>query len=129
MADLEGLLDQVFEKLQLVDVTQLGECCVQLNVQIPPAKTGKKSAIKALILKYLTSDAFEEDEHAEDIVTALNVTLDRLLGGGKTDLKVDEEGASKSEAVETAAVKPEEKGETSSSAISMLQRILSENTL
>ena len=94
MADIEAIQDEVFEKLQLLDVSQLGECCVQLGVVVPPAKKGKKSAIKTLILKHLTSDAVEEDENVEDIFSTLKGRLDGMMKEAKKedkeDVKLDE---------------------------------------
>ena len=43
--DLDTLTDDVCTTLQLLDVKQLGQCCVSLDVVIPPAKMGKKAAI------------------------------------------------------------------------------------
>ena len=100
MANLEEIQEEVFEKLQLLDVAQLGQCCVQLGVTIPPAKKGKKTAIKALVLKHLTSDAMEEDDSAEDIFSTLNNALDGMI-------KETEEKEGKKD----AAPKPAEEGD------------------
>ena len=94
MADLDAIQDEVFEKLQSLDVAELGECCVQLEIVVPPVKKGKKSAIKALILKYLTSDAVEAADNVEEIFTTLNGTLDEMLekktiGGDATTKEVE----------------------------------------
>ena len=78
MADLDELGDEINQKLQLVDVAQLGECCVQLGITIPPAKRGKKSAIKALILMHVCSNV-QQDDNAEEILTALNTTLNGMV--------------------------------------------------
>ena len=50
--DLEQLQDDVFDKLNMLDVTQLGECCVQLNQVVPPNKKGKKSGTRDLLFTY-----------------------------------------------------------------------------
>ena len=78
MADLDELGDEINQKLQLVDVTQLGECCVQLGITIPPAKLGKKSAIKGLILTHVCSNV-QQDDNAEEILQALNTTLNGMV--------------------------------------------------
>ena len=101
MADLETIQDEVFEKLQLLDESQLAECCVQLDIVVPPAKKGKKSAIKTLILKHLTSDAVEQNENVEDIFSTLNGRMKDMLETEETkeeeevkpDGKVDNGGA------------------------------------
>ena len=42
MAGIEAVLEEVGDQLMVLDISQLGECCVQLSVTIPPAKMGKK---------------------------------------------------------------------------------------
>ena len=51
--DLDAVKDDVFSKLQLLDVTQLGQCCVQLNASIPPNKKGKKTAVRSFLMNHL----------------------------------------------------------------------------
>ena len=63
--DLDTLTDDVCTTLQLLDVKQLGQCCVTLDVVIPPAKMGKKAAMKTMLMRHLTSDAVQDDEKAE----------------------------------------------------------------
>jgi hypothetical protein len=77
---LEDLQDEVLKKLQLLDVAQLGEVCVQLSITVPVAKKGKKTATRSFILNHLTSDAVEEDE---EIFKSLNERLVQMVGDNK----------------------------------------------
>ena len=71
--------DEVFSQLPQLDLQQLGQCAVQLNVVIPPAKMGNKSAVRSIILRHLTSEAVEEGEDVEEVFQALLELLNRLL--------------------------------------------------
>ena len=72
--------EEVFSKLPQLDLGQLGQCGVQLNVTIPPAKMGNKTAVRSMILRHLTSEAVEDAEDVEEVFQALLVLVDRLLG-------------------------------------------------
>ena len=41
MGDFEALQDEVLQKLPLLTVEQLEECCTQLAIAVPAAKKGK----------------------------------------------------------------------------------------
>ena len=78
--DLEQLQDDVFDKLNMLDVTQLGECCVQLNQVVPPNKKGKKSGTRGLLFTYLTSPVVADSEdEGRAIFEDLDAALDRML--------------------------------------------------
>ena len=111
MAGIEAVLEEVGDQLMVLDISQLGECCVQLSVSIPPAKMGKKLAIRSLVLNYLTSLDLDEDD-AQEVVRALKVTVDKMLVVEEKDVK--EKGKETvAEVVETDEVKHEEKPSTS----------------
>ena len=108
--DLDAVKDEVFSKLQLLDVTQLGQCGVQLNVTVPPNKLQKKTAIRSFLMNHLTSDAVEDHDEVEEIFGQLNTEMTKMLAaGGKKDGGV---------VVKTDAVaKPEVKVEAESSTM------------
>ena len=110
MAGIEAVLEEVGDQLMVLDISQLGECCVQLSVSIPPAKMGKKLAIRSLVLNYLTSLDLDEDD-AQEVVRALKVTVDKMLVDEKDVKEKDKEPTA--EVVETDEVKHEEKPSTS----------------
>ena len=64
---LDDLQDEVFRKLQLLDVTQLGQVCVELSISVPASKKGKKTATRSFILNHLTSDNVSENDEVEEI--------------------------------------------------------------
>ena len=72
---LEDLQDEVFSKLQLLDITQLGEVCAVLSIDVPETKKGKKTGTRSFILNHLTSNAVEELTDVEEIFRSLNETL------------------------------------------------------
>ena len=80
MADFEAIQEEITEKLMLWNVAQLGECCVQLSITVPPAKLGKKSAIRAFVMNHLTSEDLLADDNAQEILNTLNTTLDKMVG-------------------------------------------------
>ena len=80
MADFEAIQEEITEELMLLDVAQLGECCVQLSITVPPAKLGKKSAIRAFVMNHLTSEDLLTDDNAQEILNTLNTTLDKMVG-------------------------------------------------
>ena len=79
--------DQVFDKLQLLDVRDLGLCGVQLNLAIPPAKMGKKTAMRTFILRHLTSEELEVDDNVDEIFQTLNGSIDGMLADKDDDKK------------------------------------------
>ena len=93
MADFETLLDEVLQKLPLLKVAQLEECCTQLAIDVPEEKKGKKTAIRSLVLNTLSQDDFEEQADVLDTLTKMNEAVDKML-------KVDSNG------VQIAAVFP-----------------------
>ena len=68
MADFEQLQDAVLQKLPLLNVGQLEECCVQLAIDIPADKKGKKTATRSLVLNYVSTEAFEEQNDATEVL-------------------------------------------------------------
>ena len=68
MADFEQLQDEVLQKLPLLNVGQLEECCVQLAIEIPASKKGKKTATRSLVLNQLSTEAFEEQGDANEVL-------------------------------------------------------------
>ena len=56
---LKGML---LAKLHSLEATELAEICVGLNVQIPPNKIGKKSAIYNLIVRHFSSEEVEDSD-------------------------------------------------------------------
>ena len=89
--DLDTVTDEVCTKLQLLDVDQLNRCCTKLEIIIPPAKLGKKSAIKNLVIKHLTSDAVED---AENTISQLIKMLDEMLVANKDEAEKKRESTS-----------------------------------
>ena len=83
---LEDLQDVVLEKLQLLDIAQLGEVCVQLGITVPPVKMGKKTATRSFVLNHLTSDAVEENEHVDEIFKDLHQKLVVMVGSRSDDV-------------------------------------------
>ena len=77
--DLDAVKDDVFSKLSLLDVGQLGQCCVQLNIQIPPNKMGKKTGVRSFILRHLTSEEVEDHDDVDDIFRTLNGNIDKMV--------------------------------------------------
>ena len=81
MADFEKLQDEVLQKLPLLNVEQLEECCTQLAIPVPPAKKGKRTAIRSLVLTYLTSEDMEQDGDAVEVLTQMKESLDKMCEG------------------------------------------------
>ena len=93
MADLEKLQDEVLQKLPLLTVEQLEECCTQLALPVPPAKKGKRTAIRSLVLTHLTSEDMEQDEDAVEVLTQMNGCLDKMVEGKLAAIAVVEASA------------------------------------
>lgn len=80
--DIEAVRESLFEKLQMLkEVTDLQEVCNGLSVNIPPAKLGKISAVRTLLLRYLTSEDIEgRDDQGlaifEDLIKQVQGMLD-----------------------------------------------------
>ena len=77
--NFEAVQDEVLQRLPLLDITQLEECCGDLAIPIPVAKKGKRTAVRSLLLSYLTSDDLEADDDVEETLTKLNDTLERMV--------------------------------------------------
>ena len=90
--DLDTLTDDVCTTLQLLDVKQLGQCCVTLDVVIPPAKMGKKAAMKTMLMRHLTSDAVQDDEKAEEILEALSKEMESMVLEKQAESNADDAG-------------------------------------
>ena len=90
MADFETIQEDIMEKLMLLNVAQLGECCVQLSISVPPAKLGKKSAIRAFVINHITSEDLLADDNAQEILNTLNTTLDKMVGDSLNKQKKEE---------------------------------------
>ena len=89
MAGLETLQDLVTDKLDLLNVQELGQCCVQLNVAVPIGKKGKKMGLKSLILNHLTSTEVEdEDDGGEAVFKGLHDLIEGMSKPDMTALRV-----------------------------------------
>ena len=91
--DLDTLTDDVCTTLQLLDVKQLGQCCVSLDVVIPPAKMGKKAAMKTMLMRHLTSDEVQEDDKATEILETLSKEMESMVLEKQAELGTDTETA------------------------------------
>ena len=80
------MTDDVCTTLQLLDVKQLGQCCVSLDVVIPPAKMGKKAAMKTMLMRHLTSDAVQGDDKAEEILETLSKEMESMVLAKQAEL-------------------------------------------
>ena len=93
MGDVDEVRDNLLEKLQtLKDVNDLKEICGGLSVSIPLAKQGKVSAIRSLLVRYLTSETIEEsdDEGLALYQDVLKQVETRLAAKGPPAVKVEE---------------------------------------
>ena len=81
MADFETLLDEVLQKLPLLKVAQLEECCTQLALDIPEGKKGKRTAIRSLVLSHLSQDTFSEEPDVVNTLTTMKEALDKMTTG------------------------------------------------
>ena len=97
MADFEKLQDEVLQKLPLLNLEQLEECCTQLAIPVPPAKKGKRTAIRSLVLTYLTSEDMEQDGDAVEVLTQMKESLDKMVGGKVAAIAVAEAAEVKDE--------------------------------
>ena len=91
--DLDTLTDDVCTTLQLLDVKQLGQCCDSLDVVIPPAKMGKKAAMKTMLMRHLTSDELQEDDKATEILETLSKEMESMVLEKQAELGTDTETA------------------------------------
>ena len=80
MADFETLQTEVLQKLPLLNVVQLEECCTQLAIVIPPAKKGKRTAIRSLVLTHLSTEEFEQDDDVLEVLTIMKDSLTTIVG-------------------------------------------------
>ena len=69
MADFDTLLDEVLQKLPLLNVAQLEECCTQLQIDVPAEKKGQKRAVRSLVSNHLNHDDFADDEDVIKVLT------------------------------------------------------------
>ena len=99
MADFETLQTEVLQKLPLLSVVQLEECCTQLAIVIPPAKKGKRTAIRSLVLTHLSTEDFEKDDDVLEVLTQMNDSLTTMVA--ENEAKKEEEKAVKVEGGET----------------------------
>ena len=81
MGDFEALQDEVLQKLPLLTVEQLEECCTQLALVVPAAKKGKRTAVRSLVLNHLTSEDMEQDGDAVEVLTQMKESLDKMCEG------------------------------------------------
>ena len=72
MGDFETLQDEVLQKLPLLTVEQLEECCTQLAITVPTTKKRKRTAVRSLVLTHLTSEETEQDEDVVEVLTEMN---------------------------------------------------------
>ncbi len=101
MAELDVVKDEVFSKLPLLDIGQLGQCSVQLNLSIPANKIGKKTDVRSFILRHLTSEEVEDHDDVEEIFRSLLGSIEKILGD-KTKTTVKKEPV-KMESAETGS--------------------------
>ena len=104
MGDFEKLQDEVLQKLPLLTVEQLEECCAQLAIAVPTTKKGKRTAIRSLVLCHLTSEEMEQDGDSVDVLTTMNASLDKMVEGKVAAIAVAEAATE----TEKTAVKAEE---------------------
>ncbi len=76
----------------LGDAKDLAEICIAMEVQIPPRKAGKRSAIFSLILKHLMSTYVEDSEDAglaliQDIAAQVETKIQKA---GETKVKTEQ---------------------------------------
>ena len=112
MGDFESLQTEVLQKLPLLNVTQLEECCTQLAIVVPPAKKGKRTAIRSLVLTHLSTEEFEQDDDVLEVLKTMNDSLTTMVEenlakkaeeqavAAENEVKVKSEG---SETVQTSA--------------------------
>ena len=81
MADLDGIKEDVWCKLSLLNVIELGELCTGLDLKLEPSKKPKKSALYTMIMSMLTSSDVEGMEEEKDLELFQNVkrTVDSLF--------------------------------------------------
>ena len=85
MADFEQLQDEVLQKLPLLNIGQLEECCVQLAIEIPAPKKGKKTGTRSLLLNHLSTEAFEEQTDATEVLQKMLEDLNKMLAENVDD--------------------------------------------
>jgi hypothetical protein len=107
--DFESVQDEVLQKLPLLDIAQLEECCTELVIPVPTAKKGKRTAVRSLVLNHLTSDEFEKDDDVEEIITKLNDTLSTMVAG---KMAAKETTTTAAEAVEEHETRVKEEAES-----------------
>ena len=79
MADFEKLQDDVLQKLPLLTVEQLEECCTQLAITVPATKKGKRTAVRSLVLAHLTSEEMEQDTDVIEVLTQMKESLNKMV--------------------------------------------------
>ena len=103
MAEMEAAevaREDLVKSLHLVeDPKDLAEICIALDVQVPPNKTGKRSALFSLILKNLMSTEMEESDDSglavfQDIYAQVDAKIKRSsadkVNNNSTDIKTEE---------------------------------------
>ena len=114
--DLDTVQDEVFSKLQMLEVAELGQCAVQLNVNIPPNKRGKKTAIRSLLMNHLTSDEVQENDQVGEIFNQLlgavvKMVSERLVVEDVIAAAIGGEGTQKQEDANKESQSSEVKGD------------------
>lgn len=76
----EELLDEVLVKLQALEVASLEEICVNLKLNVPANKRGKKQAVKNVIIRHLSSEEVEDSaDGGEAFLNQLDMELGKRL--------------------------------------------------
>ena len=80
-SDLESLKDEVWENLNKLTAVELDEVCKGLSLAVEERKQGRKSALRAVVLRQLTSDEVESMELDKCIELFTNVkgAIDKFL--------------------------------------------------
>ena len=109
-SDLEPLKDAVWEKLNKLTLQELDDVCKGLGLTVEEGKKGKRSALRAVVYRQLTSQEVEEMEtdKAIELFTNCQGAIDNLLQiRGMKDEDVDRDtDAHQKAAVTVQAVTP-----------------------
>ena len=71
---------EVLIQLPLLDVTQLTQLCVELDIDVPPAKKGNSDSIFNLINRHITSETVEiSDDHGLALFTDVDARVKGML--------------------------------------------------
>ena len=105
-SETDTVREEVLRMVSLLNVSQLAQSCVNLNIQVPPAKKDRRSALFNLVLRYLTSDEVEqEDDEGLDILRTFKRQVEDMLKGNDVkDVSGTGSSAVKTEVVGSSGV-------------------------